>query len=1091
MTPTLTSIILYRNEPVSNTLLALGYTQSAITFAAQTRMSGLPYTVPVLPSSTLTLTNPSSDGRTFLLAGTPTLLSASSNYYIVASNTTNGYVATTQFGIQVAAERLWITSTVPTTVSGSSFSVTSPIVLTLATPYTTSPTFTVLAPYTAVSGITFTSSTLPPGLTLSTANSTFTLVGTPTVGLSSYTTVITASTFGLSALSATITLTFNYTSTILFSPMTFNNYSNITTSNQLVATVFPSSALVTFRSTNLPSGFTLSSAGLLVGKTTTANTYAYVTASSAGLADSVLTMITLQPRDVPITITSSSRLSNYYVGQTPPTLTLTFASDAYPSGAFIATNGVTFANLPTDFTSTWVYPALTATVKGTVRTAGNSSFSVTVTTVDGRSVTTAIGYLFLADSCAITTVTRSPFSWTQNKLIDTIAFSGTPVSGLPITYYYGDSLLPPGLSMGPGGVLHGIPTTPMTTTTTLAGIYGTTGDKFSTFPVSGVYSYTVAADTVHLVTTPAAISILPTTSISIPLTYQTVSGVTLCNVNMTPMSYSYGLVLSPNSITGVLQSCVYPTGIILPASFVVSGTFAPNSVTGLIGLSNANPQTINRFLIGQTAGGYTVYCDNGSMNTFSTVFTLAGSPLPGPHCFQILSSNPSSTSLSAWSGTMVIVNGTTSLNVSTNMGTWNVRSVGQLIYYSTYSSRLSSWIALSADKLYFSASDWTSYTSVQLSGSIPDESSPYGHAVSGYVVQTFNEFILIGGAVNIEECSLVFATLPSSIPTQDVRFSHVMGNTLASIYVMAASSSIIVAGGVGGLSYSMGEMSDDMMMWTTVATITVTDVVYGGPLVDNWMALGDTGVVWSDDGMAWTVIPFIGLGTRLGPLQFDGTYWMFFSWSETGYTQYYHDALASTMTDITTWMSKPITFTNPPTRLFAFPTPVYTMTGTPQPALFTGATTGGPTFTAPTVTSYALFQYVPMADIKCVATGSPVYFLGSDLPHGMTWDSTTATLKGLSVQLGTFNVIVYAQTSFGSSTLTLQFVVSRIEITRTMPNAAAYTSFIREKVEADAATSAVNNHATAFEVGPFLLERPPVITTAPEICCDPVKNVSK
>jgi len=107
----------------------------------------------------------------------------------------------------------------------------------------------------------------------------------------------------------------------------------------------------------------------------------------------------------------------------------------------------------------------------------------------------------------------------------------------------------------------------------------------------------------------------------------------------------------------------------------------------------------------------------------------------------------------------------------------------------------------------------------------------------------------------------------------------------------------------------------------------------------------------------------------------------------------------------------------------------------------------------------------------------------------MAFDAATATISGLSVQLGTFVVAIYAQSSSGVSVVTVTFIVSRATILAKTPNAASYTSFVREKVTADSATSAINNHTTPFEVGPFALPRPPAIITAPEICCDTtVKN---
>jgi hypothetical protein len=172
------------------------------------------------------------------------------------------------------------------------------------------------------------------------------------------------------------------------------------------------------------------------------------------------------------------------------------------------------------------------------------------------------------------------------------------------------------------------------------------------------------------------------------------------------------------------------------------------------------------------------------------------------------------------------------------------------------------------------------------------------------------------------------------------------------------------------------------------------------------------------------------------------------------------------------------------------PTPIFTGTGTATLTLYIGETANGPTFTAPTVTSMLLYQYVVMSPIVFSATSTvnaqsvPVtYFLNSSLPPGMFWNSLTATLSGRSVELGTYSVVIYAQSRAGVSKLTVTFIVARVPIFPTLPTAASHTSFIREKVIADAATSSVNNRITPSEVGPFLLERPPAVTTAPEICC--------
>jgi hypothetical protein len=87
--------------------------------------------------------------------------------------------------------------------------------------------------------------------------------------------------------------------------------------------------------------------------------------------------------------------------------------------------------------------------------------------------------------------------------------------------------------------------------------------------------------------------------------------------------------------------------------------------------------------------------------------------------------------------------------------------------------------------------------------------------------------------------------------------------------------------------------------------------------------------------------------------------------------------------------------------------------------------------------------------------------------------------------LGTFSVDIYAQSKVGVSKKTVTFIVSQVVVSHKTPTAAAYTAYQRAKVIADAATATVDNHAVPFEVGPFLLNRPPNKTSAPEVCCDP------
>ena len=251
-------------------------------------------------------------------------------------------------------------------------------------------------------------------------------------------------------------------------------------------------------------------------------------------------------------------------------------------------------------------------------------------------------------------------------------------------------------------------------------------------------------------------------------------------------------------------------------------------------------------------------------------------------------------------------------------------------------------------------------------------------------------------------------------------------------------------------------------------------------------------VLYSSDGITWTTA--LEFAEALTSLQFDGSDWCILSGINGNYLIRSHDPLRSTMTDITTWTNNFIPLITT-TELISMPTPIFTSTGSPNLTLYIGVTPNGPTFISPTITSILLYQYVVMSPVVFNAVSVvdsqslPVtYFLDSTLPPGMFWDSLTGTLSGRSVQLGTYSVVVYAQSSAGVSKLTMSFIVARVPIQPSLTTAASHTSFIREKVIADAATSSVNNHVTPSEVGPFLLERPPAITTAPEICCDSTRT---
>ena len=1316
VSPPLASILLYQNEPISNTLTLLGYSSySNITFTSQTRLCNTTYTVPTLPSTLLTLTNPSLDGSNFVLSGRCSILSASSNYFFIGSNSSNNYSVTKEFGIQVTNERIVM---IPALTNYA---------LTLDTAISVPPTFTVFKPITAVAPVVFSATNLPPGLSLSSNVDSVSVVGTPiypTSGITSYATILRASAIGLGPLTTTSSISFTYTSSLLFTAPTSNPtfYSNVPSQVQCTAVVFPVQAPVSYSSLTLPTGFSLSPTGLLSGTLTSTPAPITVTATSGTLTP-VDKIVTITVSNVPIntTIFPSSTL-NYIVGQTLSNTSIIFSSPAYGSSNFISSvtsngfppgivlsapsnNAVQLSgsavaqtinvtgtiigsntlgfNNPTTLTLTASASLAIGTnltgpgiLPGTVIRSGsgttylitpdqavssNTVFTVFPTTVSGNltinaftihgaTSTVVIPYTFTSDSITFSTLAQIPFSWVQNKAITPIQFSASTRSGTPIVYFYGDTTLPSGLYITPGGTLQGTPsTTTNSLVVSLTGVYATNGFSsispvtytykvisdailttsptpvtildvptptvsvtnaeslttvlfttslphgydigtsvtlsgftFSAAPLNGVQSvFSVPSATSFLISSsvvvqpidqnqvvsignsntiiqtvttsivrfttgtahgltpdssatfvgltgsalplngvqsilsvPSNTSCLVSSSVSvpntgqtatmagiraIPITTQSVSGF-IPSGPMTFTSYPYGLTGTANSISGTIGTLTYPTDIVLPEYHMVSATLNSSKVSTVFSLYNSNPQHINRFIVGfnSATSTYSIFEDDGSYTFSSSLFSFTSATAVNAIQF--------SSRLSLTSTESIFVNGTSSITVITSVVPTTSTTVslpGYTVISCMYEPTLSSWILFSTSapiSLLFSSTPTSTWTNNSLSGVTPDPTT----YLTGYAIGYFNGKILIGGTGTYP---LVYTSL-NSVPEDEtvLTVQAVVTNRIPQVYEIVSSPSVVVACGVKGAVASI-QYSTDGIQWNNAIvpdmdwphTIT-TSVVYGGEKV-GWLAIGTLAsntiygsILSSSDGITWSFI-FYSFLPIFNFLQFDGSDWYLWTGTNGVYAVYNHDPLRSTMNNTSTWSFYSVLLFST-TSLISMPKPIFTNnTGTTNLILYLGVTPNGPTFTSPMVTSVLLYQYIVMTPIVFTATSSinnrPLlitFFLDSSLPPGMFWDSITGTLSGRSVELGTYSVVIYAQSRAGVSKLTVTFIVARVPIQPTLTTAASHTSFIREKVIADAATSSVNNHVTPFEVGPFLLERPPAITTAPEICCDSTRT---
>lgn len=1065
VSPAATSIVLYLSEPTSYT-----FTSSVALTTA--------YPTPSLPAG---LSFNSQDPFNWLLSGTPTLKTASGNYLFIGSNVTTGNVVSVSLSIQVAGERLIIS---PSTSSGNILRIGTPIA-----PIT----FTVATYPLTASTASFVASNLPYGLALTTISSTLpgasaTISGTPlnsNITSPNVSSTVTALATGLSVLTSISTVSFTYTPVVVFTAPTITTatfYSNVPASLQVTAqTLFSTSPVGIYAATNLPVGFTINNSGLISGTPTTISNYAaIVTATNTnGLSNTL--PLTLGVVQNTLTVTSSVTSASFVVGLTITPIVFTFVSAASTSIASVVLSlpdGLARKSLETS--------GYTVTVVGTPTTpAGLTALTVTATTTDGATVTGTVPYTTIYDTFTFTSVPSSPFPpFRQNVPITPIQLTAVPLNNSsPIVFFTNTAAIPPGLYVTPSGAIQGTPTTVAPVGTSLNGVTATNG-YVSVSPPANTLQYSVLVDKVLATSSNASNNLVPNSAVGpFALTLQSLSGL-IPSGNITFSVYSYGITGTATAIGGTLGACVYPD-VVLPSYTVLPGTISGLPV--VFGLAATNPQIINRYTLRcpSTLGTYTLCRDDGSF-AYSNLATGTSRPRD----FQW--SNPGAST----GNTLVIVDGTSQLLSSSDLVTFtrftpsiDIGPVTDLFFQCTYFSNpfASAWAAVTIDIVELNLRVSTS-TDPTLTWYRPHRILGVPSVVNNtYILRLIpgptSTRIILGGA-SVFYYDMPNIDLSSEGNGDTLMFTQYSGISLPLVTAIVTSPKLVVGGSVGSGStilYSSSPSGTTLVTTTGSFTTSTTDIVYGP---GGWLAIGLNGTVpgvkFSTDAITWNNVP-ITSATPFGPIQFDGTSWCVFA----GQTVYRHDALASTMLLAASWTSTVASFDGgiPSDVLYTFPTPTFTGTS-PAPVLYIGVTPNGPTWISPTVTNYALYQYVQMPSIQFVASDDPVYYLASTPPAGMSWNSSTATLSGISVQLGTFNVDIYAQSSVGISKKTITFVVSQIQVSHKTPTAASYTAYTREKVIADSATATVNDHAVPFEVGPFLLNRPPNKTTAPEFCCD-------
>ncbi|GFZ88536.1 putative Ig domain-containing protein [Dyella caseinilytica] len=242
----------------------------------------------------------------------------------------------------------------------------------------------------------------------------------------------------------------------------------------------------------LPTGLTLSSAGVLSGTTSASGTYTFyvvATDSSPGPAGPYSS----SPQKYTLTINANL-----------PTITTTSLPngtvDVGYSEQITASNG----EAPYQFSATSLPAGMQISASGLITgtpTASGNNFSPTVTVTDhvGNTGSQTFAMTILAPTIAI-----SPSSLTNPALhvaySQTIAASGgtSPYTYAPLNA----AALPPGLTLSSGGVLSGTPTTNGSYTFSVTATDSTTGQG----PYSKTANYTVTVSAPDIVVSPSSLS---------------------------------------------------------------------------------------------------------------------------------------------------------------------------------------------------------------------------------------------------------------------------------------------------------------------------------------------------------------------------------------------------------------------------------------------------------------------------------------------------------------------------------------------------------------------------------------------------------
>ena len=367
-----------------------------------------------------------------VISGTPTVLTASGTFTV-----------TSTYGTNCTATKVFTYSVVscPVTFTPTTGSTLTPGVLNGAYSTTIS--------QTGISGtVTFSATGLPTGMAISSGG---VISGPPTAG-GTFTVVVSATNTPVTcAASATYTLVIACPVATLTIPAPANN-GNVGIAYSATVAVPSGFTATGFTATGLPTGFSISGAGVITGTTT---------AASSGL--------------VSITATAANGCTatgSYTLTITCPTITFTPVAGALASGTVGTAYSASVAPSVGTVTATGLPSPLVMTTAGAISgiPSASGSFTVVVSAVVGSCPAVTSSYTLVI---ACPTITFAPVAGALAGGNIGSAYTAN-ISASPLGTILVATGLPAGLTMTNAGAISGIPTgTPATANVVVTATFGT------------------------------------------------------------------------------------------------------------------------------------------------------------------------------------------------------------------------------------------------------------------------------------------------------------------------------------------------------------------------------------------------------------------------------------------------------------------------------------------------------------------------------------------------------------------------------------------------------------------------------------------